>query len=134
MKERSVCYLRQPANRLPRPVKEVVLLDVRDDGISLLFSFPSPNGTRYTQERFFYSWKDAKFTVFPDNLLIISGSPEETIDHVPLVITQESSSCTLVDSSEFTIAVKLSKDSTQTVQEALRRHGGKDNVDHHDSG
>lgn len=126
MTEKSTCYvMKQSPSGLPRPVSEEVILEVKDDGIYLLFSVPEPNSSDYTQERFFYSWENNKFNVLANNLLVVIGVPEESINRVPLVITQSNQRCKLVDRTACTMAVSLSEESAGAVRGALRTQGGK---------
>lgn len=124
MTEKRTFFLRQSAVSIPHTVREDVVLEIMEHGIHLLFAVPEPADSRYTQERFIYSWEGSKFTLLPGNLLVISGTPEETIDSIPLVITQGGRRCMLVDRSAFIVVIRLSEESAQAVKDVLRQHGG----------
>lgn len=124
MKDKSTCWLKMSANGLPQPTQEEIILDIKDEGICLLYFVAAPEGGKYTQEVFFYTWKSNKFIFLSETLLMISGIPEEAIDKIPLVITQTGRNCRVVKRSEFTVVVKLSDESVRAVKQALRRNRG----------
>lgn len=100
--------------------REEVYVTTSSIGISLLFVNRSSAKDPYTQEKFFYTWENNRFVFLGSHLLIVTGTPEETISNLPLVIAQEGRGCTALNVCKYAIAVTLTDKSAEAIRSSLQ--------------
>lgn len=121
MVQRSMCFYKCGINNLPQLVREEALLDITQEGFTVVFSYSSVSGHGYTQERYCYPWDSATWRLFPGEVLMLSGQPEIRLNNVPIVFAQESRRCTLLSSNNYTIMLQLTAESSCFVREHIDR-------------
>lgn len=123
MTERNLCLTKYNGHSFPHLFSDEIIFEIKEDGIQFLFSYPSITGVGYTQERYHYQNNSGTMNILPGGNVAIAGTPDITIDNIPLVIAPEKAPHIAVSMQHITIVVKMSEQAIRAAAKVFQRNG-----------